>query len=277
MKHLFAWVLALTVVTMAGVAGAASAAATTGSKPQATAAPAVGIVDSPCTYESGLKAAAGIGSWNQWLRTHDFGDLCHYESANAELKHSMEDAPGVVFMGDSITEIWRQKAPGFFTHGRIDRGISGQTTSQMLLRFRQDVIDLHPVAVHILGGINDIAGNTGPVSLRRIESNLADMAELARAHGIKVILASVLPANAIPWNKSIHPSPAIIALNQWIRKYTTDHHFVYVDYYAAMKASDGAMRGGLSSDGVHPTARGFKIMDPLAIKAINEALRQSGE
>jgi lysophospholipase L1-like esterase len=155
----------------------------------------------------------------------------------------------------------------------LDRGISGQTTSQMLVRFRQDVIDLHPAVVHIMAGTNDVAGNTGVTTLADIEGNLASMAELAHAHGIRVILASVPPSNHFDWQPHVKPAQPIRELNAWIRRYARTHHCIYADYYDAMATKQGAMRPGLSSDGVHPTAKGFAVMEPLARQAIAEALK----
>lgn len=236
--------------------------------------PVVGIVAHPCTAEPSMKQAGGWGPWHTWLYAHDYGQLCYYRQQNAALKAPAPGTPRVVFMGDSITEIWKKKDPNFFTHGRIDRGISGQTTPQMLVRFRQDVIDLHPAVVHIMAGTNDIAGNTGAEKLGTVEGHLASMAELAHAHGIRVILASVPPSDHMGWQPAVKPAPVIRRLNAWIKAYAARHGYVYVDYYDAMAAPDGGMKPGLSSDGVHPTAKGFAIMEPLTRAAIRKALAQ---
>ncbi|TAN07999.1 MAG: GDSL family lipase [Rhodanobacteraceae bacterium] len=233
---------------------------------------AVGVVQDPCKFEPTVGQAGGFEAWRAWILAHDYGQLCAYRTANAALGAAKPGTPRVVFMGDSITQIWKQKDPDFFSDGRIDRGISGQTTSQMLVRFRQDVIDLHPAVVHIMAGTNDIAGNTGATTLADIEGNLASMAELAQAHGIRVILASVPPSNHFDWRPRVNPVASIRALNAWIRRYAQAHDCIYVDYYDAMATRAGAMRPGLSSDGVHPTAKGFAIMEPLARKAIAAAL-----
>ncbi|MEO6799207.1 MAG: SGNH/GDSL hydrolase family protein [Rhodanobacter sp.] len=232
-----------------------------------------GIVDHPCAAEPTVKQAGGWGPRQVWLYAHDFGQLCYYREKNAALGPHV---PRVIFMGDSITEIWQEKDPRFFAPGRIDRGISGQTTPQMLVRFRQDVIDLHPAVVHIMAGTNDIAGNTDASTLDTVEGNLASMADLARAHGIHVILASVLPTDRFPWQPDIDPAPVIVRLNSWIKRYAAQNGFTYVDYFDAMATRSGAMKPGLSSDGVHPTARGFAIMDPLARAAIRTALKRQG-
>lgn len=233
---------------------------------------AAGIVQDPCRFEPTVKQAGGFETWRSWIYAHDYGQLCVYRAANAALGAAKPGTPRVVFMGDSITQIWKQKDPGFFSPGRIDRGISGQTTSQMLVRFRQDVIDLHPAVVHIMGGTNDIAGNTGATTLAAVEGNLASMTELAQAHGIRVILASVPPSNHFSWQPHVSPVESIRELDAWIRRYAQAHGCIYVDYYDAMATKAGAMRPGLSSDGVHPTAKGFAVMEPLARKAIAAAL-----
>jgi lysophospholipase L1-like esterase len=180
--------------------------------------------------------------------------------------------PDVVFIGDSITQGWLDKAPAFFTPGRVDRGIGGQTTPQMLVRFRQDVIDLKPRAVHIMAGTNDIAGNTGPISLEETEGNLASMTELAQAHGIRVILASIPPAANFPWRPGVETAEKIRAANAWIRAYAARVGAVYADYTAVLDDGRGGMKPGLASDGVHPTPAGYAVMAPTAERAIAEAL-----
>lgn len=201
----------------------------------------------------------------------DFGNLCHYRAQNVALMAS-GTPPRVVFMGDSITEFWGNLDPSFFTHGKVDRGISGQTTSQMLLRFRQDVIDLHPQAVHIMAGTNDVAGNTGPVTLAQVEGNIASMAELAKAHGIRVMLASIPPAAHFPWRPQMQPAQAIRTLNAWIRDYAARNSFVYVDYYSDMATAEGGMKEGLAGDGVHPTLKGYQRMESLAELAMQKVM-----
>jgi lysophospholipase L1-like esterase len=179
----------------------------------------------------------------------------------------------VVFYGDSITDMWGREVGTFFP-GKpyVNRGISGQTTPQMLVRFRQDVIDLHPAAVLILAGTNDIAGNTGPETQEMIENNFKSMAELARGNDIRFIIASILPAADYPWKPGLNPAPKIQALNRWLAGYCAAHSMTYLDYYSAMATKDGGMKPGLSLDGVHPTAAGFAIMGPLAQAAVDKAL-----
>lgn len=205
-------------------------------------------------------------------RLQDFAGLDRYAAADAAL--SPTEKGRVVFYGDSITDAWVRNGGHFFP-GRpyLNRGISGQTTPQMLVRFRQDVIDLHPAAVVILAGTNDIAGNTGPSTLRMIEDNLSSMADLGRANGIRVILASVLPAADYPWRKGLDPAPKIKLLNQWIAAYCAEHHLTYLDYYTAMAGPDGGMKPGISIDGVHPNAAGYALMEPLAEQAITTTLQ----
>lgn len=242
--------------------------------PAAAAKPvAVGIAGDPCKFEPTVEQAGGFEAWRSWIYANDYGQLCVYRAANATLGATLPGTPRVVFMGDSITQIWKQKDTEFFSQGRLDRGISGQTTSQMLVRFRQDVIDLHPAVVHIMAGTNDVAGNTGATTLADIEGNLASMVELAHAHGIRVVLASVPPSDHFNWQPRVNPVQPIRELNAWIRRYARTHDCIYVDYYDAMATKLGAMRPGLSSDGVHPTAKGFAVMEPLARQSIAEALR----
>jgi len=182
------------------------------------------------------------------------------------------DGKRVVFMGDSITEAWKleESFPG---KPYINRGIGGQTSPQMLVRFRQDVIDLKPKAAIILAGINDIAGNTGPMTLEQTEENIASMAELATANGIRVVLCSVLPAFDFSWARGLSPAPKIVEVNAWIKDYAAQKGFVYVDYYSAMKDERGGLPAALSKDGVHPLPAGYAIMAPLAEAGIEAALK----
>ncbi|HJP85508.1 MAG TPA: SGNH/GDSL hydrolase family protein [Gemmatimonadaceae bacterium] len=208
------------------------------------------------------------------MRT-DWPNLAKYQDANAKLGPPASNENRVVFMGNSITEGWGQYFPTMFA-GKpyIDRGISGQTTPQMLVRFRQDVVALQPKVVVILAGINDIAGNTGPSTLEMIEDNLASMTEIAQANGIRVVLSAVLPAIDFPWRPGLEPAPKVIALNKWIKDFAAKRGAVYLDYHSAMTDANGGMRAGLASDGVHPTEAGYRLMAPLAEQAIAEALRK---
>jgi len=203
----------------------------------------------------------------------DWPNLQCFREANAKLGLPKEGENRVVFMGNSITIGWIDMHPEFFA-GKpyIDRGISGQTTPQMLVRFRQDVIDLKPAVVVILAGVNDIAGNTGPATLEMIEGNLASMAEIAKANNIKVILCSVLPAYDFPWNPGVQPAEKIFVLNQWIKKYAAANSHLYLDYFTSMADEKKGLKKELTYDGVHPNLAGYKVMEPLVEEAIKEAL-----
>jgi lysophospholipase L1-like esterase len=213
----------------------------------------------------------------------DWPNLERYRDANAQLPPPAKDENRVVFMGDSITDMWVRPRFGEFFPGKpyIGRGIGGQTTPQMLIRFRPDVIALRPKVVVILAGTNDIAGNTGPMTLEEIEGNLASMAELARVHGIKVVLSSVTPVYDGGHNAEgqplvmtdRRPPEKILALNAWIKKYAAGHHDVYLDYFSAMVDEQGFMKKDLSVDGLHPNKAGYALMAPLAEKAIERALQ----
>ena len=202
----------------------------------------------------------------------DFGGLERFKEANAILTAPKPGENRVVFMGDSITQGWKldESFPG---KPYINRGIGGQTSPQMVVRFRQDVIDLKPKVVVILAGINDIAGNTGPMTLEQTEGNIASMAELATANGIRVVLCSVLPAFDFTWAPGLTPAPKVMELNAWIRQYAAEKHHVYVDYYSAMKDERDGLPATLSADGVHPLPAGYAIMTPLAGAGIEKALR----
>ena len=209
--------------------------------------------------------------------TDDFGQLARYRDANAALKPPAVGENRVVFFGDSITDIWHldQYFPG---KPYVNRGIGGQTTPQMLVRFRQDVIELHPKIVIILAGTNDIAGNTGPMRLEDIEANYASLAELARAHNIKVIYSSVLPVhNYTPKSQDFFAqrSPQkILALNRWLKDYCGDssNSCLYLDYFSAMVDDKGLLKKDLADDGLHPNDAGYKIMARLAEAAIEKEL-----
>ena len=204
----------------------------------------------------------------------DWPQLERYRADNRRLGAPKPGEQRVVFYGDSITDAWG-RAPGTtFFPGKpfVNRGISGQTTAQMVVRFRQDVIDLHPAAVVILAGTNDIAGNTGLATLPMIEDNFRSMTELAEAHGIRVILASVLPTTDYPWHPGLEPAGRIRALNAWLKSYAAAHGAVYLDYYDALVNAQGGMDDKLAADGVHPTPAGYAIMAPLALRAVDRAL-----
>lgn len=204
----------------------------------------------------------------------DWPNLSRYQMENKVLLESQLDTPKVVFMGNSITEGWPGHEPDFFQNlAYINRGISGQTTPQMLVRFRQDVIDLQPAAVVILAGINDIAGNTGPATVEMIIDNIISMAELAQANDIEVLLCSVLPAAAFPWEPKVDPIPEVLALNQMIKNYCATNDLIYVDYFSAMVDDENGLKAALTYDGVHPNKAGYEVMEPLVKTAINRILK----
>jgi lysophospholipase L1-like esterase len=206
----------------------------------------------------------------------DFGNLARFHDADRKLGSPAAGENRVVFMGDSITEGWNleESFPG---KPYVNRGVSGQTSSQMLLRFHQDVIDLKPKIVVILAGTNDFAENTGPVTLEQVEGNLISMAQLARANDIRVVLCSVLPSIHFSWHPELpNPAPRIAALNKWLEAYAAENSYVYVDYYSAMKDPAGGLPQKLSKDGVHPLPEGYAIMAPLAESGIEEALKGKG-
>jgi lysophospholipase L1-like esterase len=223
-----------------------------------------------------LAAVVGAAPLGAQGSATDWGNLARYRAANAELGAPAAGEKRVVFMGNSITDSWAKWFPQMFP-GKpyVGRGISGQTTPQMLVRFRQDVIALQPAVVLILAGTNDIAGNTGPSTLEMIEDNLASMTQLAKANGIRVVLASVLPVYDYPWRKGLDPAPKIVALNAWIKAYAERSGAVYLDFHTAMKDDRQGLRADLTSDGVHPTEAGYRVMAPLVEQAIAQALRNT--
>ena len=215
-------------------------------------------------------------------RLKDWPQLARYRDANEKLVPAAKTDMRVVFMGDSITDSWQNPKFGGFFPGKpyVDRGISGQTTPQMLIRFHPDVIALHPKVVVILAGTNDIAGNTGPMTLETIQDNLISMADLAKANSIKVVFASVLPISDYdqrdgkPIIRSTQrPPEKIKALNEWMKTYAANNKLTYLDYYSAMVDDKGFLRDELSEDGLHPNQKGYEIMAPLAEAAIARALK----
>ena len=209
---------------------------------------------------------------NDQLKT-DWANMKKYSLENKNLKSPSKGEKRVVFIGNSITQGWKDNDSNFFSsNSYIDRGISGQTTSQMLVRFREDVISLKPAVVVILAGINDIAENTGPIALEDIFGNIVSMAELAKSNKIKVVLSSVIPANVIPWRPEIKPAEKVFQLNSMIESYCKKNNIVFLDYYSKMVDENKGLDKKLTLDGVHPTLAGYKIMEPLVEKAIKSAL-----
>lgn len=207
------------------------------------------------------------------LNAQDWANLNHYKSENENLGQPVPGEKRVVFMGNSITEQWVRICPDFF-QGKpyVGRGISGQTTPQMLVRFRADVIELKPSIVVILAGTNDIAGNTGPSTLEMIAGNIVSMTQLAIANGIKPVLCSVLPVFDYPWKPGLNPAEKIEALNKMIKDYANENGIVYIDYYSSVVDARKGMKTEYSPDGVHPNEAGYKVMAPLAEEAIAKVL-----
>jgi lysophospholipase L1-like esterase len=203
-------------------------------------------------------------------KAQDWANLNKYKNENMLLAPPVSGEKKIVYFGDSITEGWGTVYPDFFIGKTyINRGISGQTTPQMLLRFRTDVIELKPKIVVILAGTNDIAGNTGPTTLEMILGNLISMCELAKANGIKVVLCSVLPAYDYPWKSGLTPAEKIAVLNKMIIKYAKANNIPYVDYYSAMVDDRKGLKSIYSQDGVHPNKEGYRVMGPIVETTIN--------
>jgi lysophospholipase L1-like esterase len=214
---------------------------------------------------------------------NDWPNLARYDKDNKDAAPPAKNEQRVVFMGDSITDSWDSPNNGGFFPGRpyVNRGISGQTTPQMLIRFRRDVIELKPKVVVILAGTNDIAGNTGPTTLEAIEDNLKSMAELAAANRIRVVFASVMPVSDYeirdgkPLIQTVRrPPEKILALNKWIQEFARANHHTYLDYFSAMVDANGFLKDELSNDGLHPNLEGYKVMTPLAEAAIQTSLKR---
>ena len=215
----------------------------------AASAGPIGMVEQPC-----FSARPGPSDW---------AGLCRYTDDNARIL-AAKHLPHVVFLGDSITELWVKGDPALFSDEVVGRGISGQTSAQMLLRFHADVVDLHPQIVHIMAGTNDVAGNGGPTSEAAWRNNIMAMVEIAQAHGIKVVLASIPPAARFGWRTELHPAAQIVRLNGWLRAYAERQGLRYVDYYPLLATPDGAMRPEFSGDGVHPNPGGYAAIHELA-------------
>ena len=232
--------------------------------------------DAPAIPSSGFPGLDQYRASRVAVYTDDFGELNRYRESDAALGAPNAGESRVVFFGDSITDMWKldDSFPG---KAYINRGIGGQTTLQMLVRFREDVIDLHPKVVVILAGTNDIAGNTGPMRNEDIEANYASFAELARAHGIRVVYSSVLPVhNYTERSKDFfaqRPPSRILELNAWLKDYCARNGIVYLDYFSALVDDKGLMKKDLADDGLHPNAAGYRLMAPLAEAAIQKSLQ----
>jgi lysophospholipase L1-like esterase len=267
-----------TIATILLAAGAAVILTAPPSRAQAPDAPS----KPPANCEELAPIVEKLAGAHKTLQ--DWPNIARYHDANSTVQAPAKKEKRVVFMGDSITDIWAQPQFGGFFPGKpyIDRGISGQTTPQMLIRFRPDVIALQPQVVVILAGTNDLAGNTGPMTVAQIEDNLTSMSELAHANKIRVVLASVLPVSNYgrdrqgqPVDMRIKRQPEkILELNAWIKKYAADHGNVYLDYFAATVDDQGLLQKEISEDGLHPNAKGYAIMSLLAEQAIQAALKK---
>lgn len=256
----------LRALVVGGMGWFAVAGLAQGTSAVAGPAPAVqGPVAAPVSPEKQL--ATLQARWN------DFAQLAHFKAQNAALAAPAAGEQRVVFFGDSITEIWGRRGGTFFP-GKpyVNRGISGQATPQMVLRFHQDVVDLHPKAVIILAGTNDVAEKTGPMTPEMTLDNFRAMVEMARANGIKVVICSIPPDDDFYWNKGLQPAPKIRALNKLLEAWCKSEGIVWVDYYTPLADENGAMKPGMSADGTHPTPAGYAIMAPLAEAGIQKAL-----
>ena len=224
---------------------------------------AKGMVEQPCPSQVGLNAGSSH------VKKYDWAWLCRFRAENAAL--TGKAAPKVVFMGDSLTSFWEPFDPALFAKAGAIRGIAGQSSSEMLLRFHQDVVALRPKIVHILAGINDVGGIHGPTSPQAFKDNIRAMTDIAKANGIVVILASITPAVRIDWQPSITPARQIIELNKWLRGFSAEEGLIYADYHTALSDTKGAMRPEFSNDGVHPEAAGYAVMRPILEAAIARA------
>jgi lysophospholipase L1-like esterase len=255
------------VVTLA--ATLAACATSPAPAPAPAPAPSTATATAAQTAQTAQQQAAAERQRNDWP------NLARYREANAALGAPAPGENRAVFMGNSITDAWAKRfATDFPGKPYVGRGISGQTTPQMLVRFRQDVVALKPKVVVILAGINDIAGNTGPSTQEMIADNIMSMTEIAKSNGIRVVLSSVLPAFDFPWRRGMEPAPKVVALNAWIKRYAQEAGVVYLDYHTRMADARGGLSPEMASDGVHPTAAGYQIMAPMAEAAIQEALRK---
>lgn len=226
--------------------------------------PQSAMVDDPCPANRD-----GLWALSDYVLKNDWAWLCRYRAENAA--YGVKNPARAVFIGDSITEGWARTDPALFTGGVVGRGLSGQTSPQILLRFWQDVIALHPRVVHIMIGTNDIAGNTGPTSVAAYQANIRAMVDLARVNGVRVVLGSIPPAKRMDWRPGLAPAPRIAELNQWLRAFAAERGLVFADYHSVLAAPDGGLRPELGKDGVHPEAPGYALMRPIAERALAEA------
>jgi lysophospholipase L1-like esterase len=237
-------------------------------RPPAPAAVPEGMSDKPCPTQT-----QGFNAGHPYIRQNDWAWLCRYAEADKQIAQ----APRVVFIGDSITEGWVALAPSLFVSGAVGRGISGQTSPQALVRFYQDVVRLRPKVVHIMVGTNDVAGNTGPSSPEMYTNHISAMVDLARANGIAVVIGSILPAAKFPWRPNLTPAPQVVALNTWLKDYAKARGAAFADYHKALVNAEGGINPDLAPDGIHPNAKGYAVMEPIARAAIAEAEKLRGK
>ena len=266
-----AWcVLALSAGALAfGAAPAGAAEAAASGFPTAIVdnpcqpAPVAPPRDAPAAQQEAYRAAEAQRVQRDWP------NLCRYKADNAAIKGPVK----VVFIGDSITQGWARQDPELFKDGIVGRGISAQSSPQMVLRFYSDVVALKPQVVHIMTGTNDAAGNTGPITLQDYKNYIMAMVDMARANGIKVVIGSIPPADHFWWSPTHRPAQTIVAMNQWLKSYAAQKGLVYADYHAVLAEPDGSFKRAWAPDGVHPTAEGYAAMRPVAQRAIAAALR----
>ena len=233
-----------------------------------SAEPRLGLLADPCAENPDTWQ----GNPSAW-RSYDFGQRCRYRAENARLPPPTPKR--AIFIGDSITESWLAADPALFTNDTLNRGISSQTSEQMLVRFRSDVIELKPGVVHIMAGTNDVAGNNGPTSLGYYQGSIRTMVEEALAHHIRVVLATIPPSAHIPWRPELErPAEAVRTINKWLGDYARCAQVVFVDYTAVLSDPRGGIKPDLAKDDVHPTPAGYAVMSPLARAAISRALSQ---
>lgn len=211
-----------------------------------------------------------LPTYSQTPRRIDFGGFGVYAAANSNVKAR----PDAVLFGDSITQLWFEQDSAFFkANNYLGRGIGGQTTSSMLIRFRQDVIELNPKIVVILGGTNDVAENGGPIELKNVLGNIKSMCELTEVHGIIPVICSVTPCNRFYWREDLKPAEKIIALNDLLREYALSEGITYVDYHTPMREPDGSMPEKYAADGCHPTLLGYQVMESILEPCVESLLR----
>lgn len=230
--------------------------------PAVVTPPGEGMMDKPCPADQ-----RALNFAHPYVRQYDWAWQCRFAEADKQLAQ----APRVVFIGDSITEGWVGLAPSLFVSGAVGRGISGQTSPQILVRFYQDVVRLRPKVVHIMIGTNDIAGNTGPSSAEMYTNHIAAMVDIARSNGIAVVIGSILPAAKFPWKPQMAPAKQVVMLNAWLKDFAKLRGAVFADYHTALVNAEGGMNPDVAPDGIHPNAKGYAVMEPIARAAIAEA------